>query len=63
MDIVKELFDYQRFAENPRLQRQLDAVYDRYLAGGQALSDDELELAAAGEPQTDIPPSGKGCPQ
>ncbi|MGN0996045.1 MAG: hypothetical protein ACI4PG_03980 [Candidatus Ventricola sp.] len=53
MDTLKELFEYQRFAANPRLQRQIDAVYQRVLAAGQALADDELELAAAGEPQPD----------
>lgn len=62
MDTLKELFEYQRFAENPRLQRQIDAVARRVLATGQALADDELELAAAGEAQQDRgwTPPGKG---
>lgn len=62
MDTLKELFEYQRFAANPRLQRQIDAVVQRVLATGQALVDDELELAAAGEMQPDREwtPPGKG---
>ena len=32
MDELRQLFDYQRFARNPRLQRQLDSVAQRYLS-------------------------------
>ena len=47
MDEIRALFDYQRFARNPQLQKQIDSVYRRYF--GEALSDDELDVAAAGE--------------
>ena len=50
MDELRRLFDYQRFARNSRLQKQIDSVYRRYLSQGEALSDEELDLAAAGEP-------------
>ena len=30
MDVLKELFEYQRFEPNHRLQEQIDAVYRRY---------------------------------
>lgn len=50
MDKIRALFDYQRFARNPRLQKQIDSVYRRYLSQGEAVSDDELDVAAAGEP-------------
>ena len=52
MDEIRALFDYQRFSQNPRLQRQIDSVYKRYLSQGEALSDDLLDVAAAGEPWT-----------
>ena len=32
MDELRQLFDYQRFARNPRLQKQIDSVYRRYLS-------------------------------
>ena len=63
MDELKQLLDYQRFAWNPRLQKQIDSVYQRYLAQGKALSDDLLDVAAAGEPWTKDPhqkPPGAG---
>lgn len=50
MDEIRALFDYQRFSQNPRLQRQIDSVYKRYLSQGEAISDDLLDVAAAGEP-------------
>lgn len=53
MEKLKKLLDYQRFARNPRLQEQLDMVYHRYLAQGEALEDEALDVAAAGEP---LPP-------
>ena len=52
MDELRQLFDYQRFARNPRLQRQIDSVYRRYLSQEEALTDDALDVAAAGEPWT-----------
>lgn len=63
MDELRLLFDYQRFARNPRLQRQLDSVAQRYL--GEALPDDALDVAAAGEPwtkDTNGPPGAGGKP-
>lgn len=44
------LFEYQRFAPNDGLQARLDAVAAKYLAEGTPLEDDELDVAAAGEP-------------
>ena len=49
MDEIRALFDYQRFARTPRLQEQIDSVQRRYF--GEALSDDELDVAAAGAPR------------
>lgn len=55
MDRIKELFDYQRFKKNAKLEAHIEDVYARYLSGGAELADDELELvAAAGEPQPPI---------
>lgn len=56
MDELRQLFDYQRFARNPRLQKQLDSVAQRYL--GEALPDDALDVAAAGEPWRNPEPPG-----
>ncbi len=45
------LFDYQKFEQNPELQRVIDAVHARLSKRG--LSDDEADLvAAAGQPGT-----------
>lgn len=47
---LKRLFDYQRFARNPRLEAML-AEAEGQLA---AIDDSALEMvSAAGEPQTD----------
>lgn len=62
MDSIKNLFDYQRFAQNPKLQALLDAVYLRYLSGGEELPDEMLEVAAAGEPRTFLPGNGLCSP-
>ena len=59
MDEIRVLFDYQRFSPNPRLKKQIDSVYKRYLSQGEALSDEMLDVAAAGEPWTD---KGKKSP-
>ena len=56
MDELRQLFDYQRFARNPRLQKRLDSVAQRYL--GEALPDDALDVAAAGEPWRNPEPPG-----
>lgn len=44
---LSELFDYQRFVGNKRLQALIDDTERRRL--NRALSDDELERVAAGE--------------
>lgn len=50
MDIIKELFDYQLFSRNKRIERRAQEVFDKYLSGGAELDDDELSfVAAAGE--------------
>ena len=47
--VLSRLFDFQKFQENPDLQREIDAVHDRYAV--RELSLDEMEmLAAAGAP-------------
>ena len=60
MDEIRALFDYQRFSPNPQLQRRIDSVYKRYLSQGEALSDDLLDVAAAGEPWTEDPQKPPG---
>lgn len=50
-DILRALFDYQKFVGNGRLAEIISASENRYFS---ALSDDELEaVSAAGEP---LPP-------
>lgn len=49
MNSLRNLFEYQRFAPNARLQEKLDAVGAKYLTHGLELADDELDVAAAGE--------------
>ena len=41
-----QLFDYQRFENDPQLQSVIDGVESAY---GAELSDDELQVSAAGE--------------
>ena len=48
--LLSDLFDYQRFARNPALQRVIDDVEARYSLP-QALSLDEMyQVSAAGDP-------------
>ena len=54
---LKRLFDYQKFARNPRLDAMLSEAEGRY---DHAVSDDDLELVSAAgnsqfEDQTTIP--------
>ena len=45
---LTSLFEFQKFAHNPRLDQMLEEAENRY---GQALSDDDLEqVSAAGDP-------------
>ncbi len=44
---IKRLFDYQRFEQEPGLQKLIDDTKERY-SGGRILSDDILEFAAGG---------------
>lgn len=47
---LKNLFDYQHFEKDPRLQKVIDGVHRR--TEGRELTDDELDLiAAAGVPE------------
>lgn len=58
MKSLRTLFEYQKFNPNTRLQSRIDAVAERYLSCGAALSDDALTLvAAAGEPCGHEPPA------
>lgn len=52
--LLKELFDLQRFEQEPTLQSVLDEVEARYF--GEALTDDTMhQLSAAGEPFSQSP--------
>lgn len=50
MERLKKIFDYQRFEKNKKLQSQIDDVYNRYFTSGTELSDEELDVSAAGTP-------------
>jgi hypothetical protein len=46
---LRQLLDFQRYAENPRLMKLLDETKLRYISTDQEkLSDGEMELNAAG---------------
>ncbi|HIU33509.1 MAG TPA: hypothetical protein IAB02_03015 [Candidatus Pullichristensenella excrementigallinarum] len=47
---IKELFEYQRFVQNQRLQSLIDAVCSQYLIDDAAIAEDFLDLSAAGDP-------------
>ncbi len=47
---LRSLMDYQRFDGIAALQALIEDSLARWGAGGTALSDDDLELNAAGEP-------------
>lgn len=49
MDSIKELFEYQRFAQNARLQSIIDDVCARYMSGSEELDDVSLDVSAAGD--------------
>lgn len=49
MDKLRELFEYQRFAQNPKLQRIIDSVCGQYLDGAEELDDAYLDVSAAGD--------------
>ncbi len=51
MKNLKILFEYQKFKPYAGLQKKIDAVSEKYLSGGVELADEELDVAAAGEPQ------------
>ncbi len=47
---VRELFEYQRFSQNQRLQSLIDGVCSQYLIDDAAIEEDSLDLSAAGDP-------------
>ena len=51
MKRLKSLFEYQKFKPNVGLQSKIKAVTAKYMSGGAELTDDELNVAAAGEIQ------------
>ncbi len=51
MKRLKSLFEYQKFKPNAGLQAKINAVTAKYMSGGAELTDDELNVAAAGEIQ------------
>ncbi len=50
MKNLRELFEYQKFNPNPRLQAKIDEITGKYLSNGVELGDDDLDVAAAGDP-------------
>lgn len=56
---LRTLFEYQKFNPNVRLQSKIDAITEKYLSDGVELDDDELNVAAAGEPHQNEPPAEK----
>ncbi len=55
MKRLKNLFEYQKFKPNAGLQVKINAVTAKYMSGGAELTDDELNVAAAGEIQPGKP--------
>lgn len=49
MSLLRTLFDYQRFAQNPVLEAQIQLTADKYCSSAQGIPDNLLDLAAAGE--------------
>ncbi len=57
---LSRLFDYQKFASNPDLEKVIRGVEEKYSLNKQALSDDDLEfVAAAGDPYISKGPKEK----
>lgn len=52
--VLSKLFDYQRFACNPRLAVLIADTESRYPLERFRLEDAQLELSAAGDPDTAI---------
>lgn len=53
-ELLRRLFDYQKFARNPALQRVIDETAAQYEA--RALSDEDVSgLFAAGDPDLQVP--------
>ncbi len=51
---LKKLFDYQRIAENPKIQSMINATQQKYMSDNKIrlLSDDDLTMInAAGDPK------------
>ena len=46
---LRSLFEYQKFSQNESLKKKIDEVTRKYMSGGIELSDDELDVAAAGD--------------
>ena len=56
-ELLKQLFDFQRFERNKRLAVLIERAEDRY---GHALSDEDLEwVSAAGGPETERAQKGE----
>lgn len=56
---IQILFEYQKFKPNISLQSKIDAITEKYLSDGVELDDEELNVAAAGEPSQNKPPLEK----
>ena len=57
---LSRLFDYQKFASNPDLEKVIRGVEEKYSLNKQALFDDDLEfVAAAGDPNISKRPKEK----
>ncbi len=60
-ELLKRLFDYQKFERNPALQRVIDETAARYES--RALSDEDVSgLFAAGAPDSQVPDPSEGEP-
>lgn len=58
-NLLRGLFDYQKFARNPALQSVLDGIAAQYES--RSLSDDDVSgLFAAGEPDLQVPDAPEG---
>lgn len=60
-ELLRRLFDYQKFARDPALQRVIDETAAQYEA--RALSDEDVSgLFAAGDPDSQVPDPSEGEP-
>lgn len=54
--LIAGLFDYQRFAKNPKLAEVIAATHESTYVS-RSLDDSEVDIWAAGESLPDVPPT------